>query len=82
MGEAIEAEQPIGELPGPVQHLLFLEGIDQVDGGEEPHLLAMMLDGLDPEGRGDVGLAGGKIEAGEVLVGRKRSRTPTFSIVR
>lgn len=44
-------------MPGLVQGLFLLEGIDQVDSGEEAHLLAVMFDGLDAEGSGDVGLA-------------------------
>jgi hypothetical protein len=38
-------------LSGAIQHLLLLEGIDKVDGGEEPHFIAMILDGLDTVGR-------------------------------
>src|SRR3546814_1774837 len=33
-------------------------GIDQFDRGEEADTLSMMLDGLDTERRGDVGLSG------------------------
>ena len=37
--------------------LFLLERIDQIDGGEEPDFLAVMLDGLDTERGGDVRLA-------------------------
>jgi hypothetical protein len=40
-----------------VDGFLLLEGVDQIDRGEEPHLLAVMLDRLDAKGGGDVGLA-------------------------
>ena len=101
----IGVEQAIGDLPGLVLALLLLERVDQVDRGEEPDLLAVMLDGLDAEGRGEVGLAGagpadqhdvvgvvqelapvqlpdrglvdlagGEVEAGQVLVGREAGR--------
>jgi len=38
-------------LPCLVQSLFLLEGVDQIDGGEEPDLPAMMLDSLDVEQR-------------------------------
>ena len=37
--------------------LLLFERIDQFDRREEAHSLAVVLDGLDAEGRGDVRLA-------------------------
>jgi hypothetical protein len=43
-----------------VHGLLLLERVDQIDGGEEADLLAVMLDGLDAERGGDVGLAGAR----------------------
>ncbi len=50
-------EQLMGKLAGPVQNLVRLEGNNHIDGGEKPHHLAIMLDGLDAIGRGDMGLA-------------------------
>lgn len=44
--------------PGLVHGLLLLERIHQINGREEPHLLAVMLDSLDAERGGKVGLAG------------------------
>ena len=38
--------------------LLLLKRVDQVDGGEEPDLLAVVFGRLDAERGGDVGLAG------------------------
>ena len=35
----VQAAQSIGELPDLALRLLLLKGIDQFDGGEEPHLL-------------------------------------------
>ena len=38
--------------------MFFLfEGVDEFDGGEEPDALAVMLDGLDADGRGEMRLA-------------------------
>ena len=49
--DEIEARQPVSQLPCLVQSLFLLEGVDQIDGGEEPDLPAMMLDSLDVEQR-------------------------------
>lgn len=38
--------------------LFLLEGVDELDGGEEADPPVMILDGMDAESRGDVGLAG------------------------
>ena len=37
--------------------LFLLEGVDEIDGGEEADALAMMLDGLDADRRGEMRLA-------------------------
>ncbi len=52
------AEQPLGDLAGLALGLFLLQRIDELDGGEEPDLLAVMLDGLNAEGGGEMGLAG------------------------
>jgi hypothetical protein len=37
--------------------LLLFEGVDEFDGGEEPNALAVMFDGLDADGRGQMRFA-------------------------
>ena len=37
--------------------LLLFEGVDELDRGKEPNALAVLLDGLDADGRGEVRLA-------------------------
>ena len=37
--------------------LFLFESVDKFDGREEPHALAVVLDGLDAHGRGEVRLA-------------------------
>src|SRR5690554_4463020 len=51
-------DEPIGDLPGLALGLFLLECIDQFDGREEANPLAVMLDGVDAQRCGDVGLAG------------------------
>ncbi len=51
-------DEPAGDLAGLSLGLLLFEGIDELDGGEEADPPVMMLDGVDAESRGDVGLAG------------------------
>ena len=53
----IDVHQPVRHLPGLVLRLLHLQGVDQIHRGEEAHPLAMQADGLDPQARGQVGLA-------------------------
>ena len=98
----VELGQALGDLPCLALGFFLFEGIDQLDGGEEPDLSAVMFDGLDTEGGGNMGLAGAraadqhhvlrpihelaavqgsdgglvdlagsKVEAGEILVGRE-----------
>ena len=55
--DEVKLGQPVSQLPCLVHGLFLLEGIDQVDGGEEPDLLAVVLDRLDAERGGNVGLA-------------------------
>jgi hypothetical protein len=51
----------VGEAPRDLSRLslkLFLfEGVDEFDGGEEPDALAVALDGLDADRRGEMRLA-------------------------
>lgn len=50
--------QSAGDLACLALCFLLFEGVDQFERREEPHALAMMFDGLDNEGRSDVGFAG------------------------
>jgi hypothetical protein len=50
--DEVETEQTTGELPGLVRGHFLFQRIHQVDRGEEPDLLAAVLNGLDAEGRG------------------------------
>ena len=54
----VGAHQGFGDLASLAACLLLLKGIDEFDGGEEAHLLAMMLDRLDAERRGEMGFSG------------------------
>jgi hypothetical protein len=51
----------------------LFERIDQIDGGEEPHLFALMLDGLHAQGGGDMALAGSG-RGSVTMPGVRRSR--------
>ena len=42
--------------PGFALKLLLFESVDEFDGGEEPDALAVMLDGLDADRRGEMRL--------------------------
>ena len=50
--------QAFGDLAGFALGLFLFQGIDQFDGREEADFAVMMLDGLDAQGRGGMGLAG------------------------
>ena len=52
------AGEPLGDLPGLALGLFLLQGVDPLDGREDPDFLAMMLHGLDAEGGRDVRFAG------------------------
>src|SRR5579863_2770628 len=43
--------------PGFSLKLFLFEGVDEFDGGEEPDALAVVLDGLDADRRGEMRLA-------------------------
>ena len=49
----VGAPQCLGDLAGLASGLFLFESIDEFDGGEEAGLLAMMLNGLDTERRGE-----------------------------
>ena len=49
--------EPPCDLPGFPLALLLFEGVDEFDGGEEPNALAVMFDGLDADGRGQMRFA-------------------------
>lgn len=51
----VELGQALGDLPCLALGFFLFEGVDQFDGGEEPDLSAVMLDGLDTEGGGNMG---------------------------
>ncbi len=53
-------DEPVGDLPGLALGLFLLQRIDQFDGRKEANPLAVMLDGLNAQCRGDVGLAGSR----------------------
>src|SRR5690606_25391739 len=50
--------EPVGDLASFALGLLLLKGVDKLDGGEEAHALAMMLDRLHAKSGGNVGLSG------------------------
>jgi hypothetical protein len=51
-------DEPRRDLPGLALVLFRFERIDEVNGGEEPDALSVMLDGLDTDRRGEMRLAG------------------------
>jgi hypothetical protein len=52
--DEVEAQQALGKLTSLVQHLFLFQCVDQIDGGDESDLLAMMLDRLNAKRCGDV----------------------------
>src|SRR5271154_5011184 len=55
--DEIGVGEPGGDLAWFALKLLLFEGVDEFDGGEEPDALAVMLDGLDADRRGEVRFA-------------------------
>jgi len=55
--DEIGVGEPRRDLAGFALKLLLFESVDEFDGGEEPYALAVMLDGLDADGRGEMRLA-------------------------
>ena len=58
--DEIEAQETVCDLSGPVGGLFLLQGVDEIDGGPEPRLLAVMLDRLHGQRRCQMGLAGAR----------------------
>src|SRR5271166_5622863 len=55
--DEIGVGEPRRDLAGFALKLLLFESVDEFDGGEEPDALAVMLDGLDADCRGEVRFA-------------------------
>jgi hypothetical protein len=53
----VHVHQPVGHLACLVLRLLQLQGVDQLDRGEEPHAFAMRTDGLNAQAGGQMGFA-------------------------
>src|SRR5580692_7839176 len=54
--DEIGVGEPRRDLAGFALKLLLFEGVDEFDGGEEPNALAVLLDGLDADRRGEMRL--------------------------
>ena len=54
--DEIGVGEPRRDLAGFALKLLLFESVDEFDGGEEPDALAVMLDGLDADRRGEMRL--------------------------
>ena len=73
-------EVGVGQPPGDLSRLslefFLFEGVDEFDGGEEPDALAVMFDGLDADGRGEMRLAraGSADQDGVMRVSRNSQR--------
>ena len=50
-------DEPRRDLPGLALALFRFERVDELDSGEEPDALSVMLDGLDADRRGEMRLA-------------------------
>ena len=74
----VEAGQACGDLSGRglglALGLFLLQRVNQLDGREEADLSAMMLDGLDTEGGGDMGLAGARTTDQNGVLGTVQER--------
>ena len=55
--DEIGVGEPRRDLAGFALKLLLFESVDEFDGGEEPDALAVMVDGLDADCRGEMRLA-------------------------
>ena len=55
--DEIGVGEPRRDLAGFALKLLLFESVDEFDGGEEPDALAVMLDGLDADRRGEMRFA-------------------------
>src|SRR6202045_3357642 len=54
--DEIGVGEPRRDLAGFALKLLLFESVDEFDGGDEPDALAVMLDGLDADRRGEMRL--------------------------
>jgi hypothetical protein len=55
--DEIGISEPPSDLPSLPLKLLLFEGVDEFNGREEPDTLAVMLDSLNADGRGEMRLA-------------------------
>ena len=55
--DEVGVREPRCDLPGFALNLLLFEGVNEVDGGEEPDAFAVMFDRLDADRRGEMGFA-------------------------
>ena len=55
--DEVGVREPRCDLPGFALNLLLFEGVNEVDGGEEPDAFAVMFDRLDADCRGEMGFA-------------------------
>ena len=79
--DEIGVGEPRGDLPRIALKLFLFERVDEFDGGEESDALAVMLDGLDADRRGEMRLPrAGRDSDMAPGVWRVRRRSPTRSI--
>src|SRR6202044_800551 len=67
--DEIGVGEPRRDLAGFALKLLLFESVDEFDGGEEPNALAVMLDGLDADRRGEMRFAGSRGADQHAIVG-------------
>ncbi|PNQ00324.1 hypothetical protein A8G00_17785 [Sphingobium sp. SA916] len=67
--DEVRVDEPVGDLPGAPLGLFLFEGVDQLDRGEEADALAVMLDSLNTQRRGDMGFAGARAADQHHIVG-------------
>src|SRR5271156_2228325 len=67
--DEIGVGEPRRDLSGLSLKLFLFEGVDEFDGGEEPDALAVLLDGLDTDRRGEMRLAGAGAADQDHIVG-------------
>src|SRR3546814_18929511 len=67
--DLVGVDKPIGDLPGLALGFFLFEGVDQLDRREDADPLSMMLDGLNAQCRGDMGLAGARTADQHDIVG-------------
>src|SRR5271168_1561814 len=67
--DEIGVGEPRRDLAGFALKLLLFESVDEFDCGEEPHALAVVLDGLDADRRGEMRLTGAGAADQDDIVG-------------